>query len=206
MVRGIAQAVSDPQTLPRNRRGRLNRPPRLRLPFALVSCPPAFAPPVRRPPRPRLRLRFQKPMASRRRLDAGTIRWEPDPGALEASFLKRSPCCHEPGPDPHPLSWKPSAAPFVPVCVFAFRSRRPAAGDRIRRHCFFIDNRWPLAENTSEQGGRVSEPLWLRWSVAVDFARVCFPGAVVLFAAGAEFSWALRQPPLAPENSTPAAR
>jgi hypothetical protein len=39
---------------------------RSRLPFAVVFCTPAFAEAVRHPLRPRLRVRFQKPMASRR--------------------------------------------------------------------------------------------------------------------------------------------
>jgi hypothetical protein len=39
---------------------------RLRLPFAVVFCTLAFAEAARRPFRPRLRLRFQKPIASLR--------------------------------------------------------------------------------------------------------------------------------------------
>jgi hypothetical protein len=39
---------------------------RSRFPFTVVCCPPAFAEAVRRPLRPRLRIRFPKPMASRR--------------------------------------------------------------------------------------------------------------------------------------------
>jgi hypothetical protein len=49
-----------------NRRHFRQRRSRSRLPFTVVFCPPAFAAAVRRPLRPRLRIRFQKPIASRR--------------------------------------------------------------------------------------------------------------------------------------------
>ena len=58
---------------------------------------------------------------------------------------------------------------------------------------FFIDIGSPLAENTSDKGGRVSETVLPRCSVAVDFACVSVPRAVVLFAKSSNPWLALRQ-------------
>ena len=43
--------------------------------------------------------------------------------------------CRSPSSSPRQRSRNPCAARFVPVCVFACRSRRPADGDRMRTAC-----------------------------------------------------------------------